>query len=199
MPLPPSSLVGATIIVSTRSGQRYEGSLVSVPAPADGDAAPLLLKDVKDLANLGTPVKESIALPAGSLANWISASALLDPTGKPNGEFRTDADISGSSAGGRRERELQAWQPEEPGSVLASGALGGRGDDATFGPGSNAPNGSWNQFEANEKMFGVKTTFDEDVYTTKIDRSTPDFKERERKAQALANEIMGVRWLYFMC
>lgn len=51
---------------------------------------------------------------------------------------------------------------------------------------------SWDQFAANESMFGVTTQFDEDVYTTKIDRSAPDFKERERKAQRLANEINGV-------
>lgn len=44
-------------------------------------------------------------------------------------------------------------------------------------------------------MFGVTTSFDEDVYTTKLDRNAPDFKERERKAQKLANEIIGVREL----
>lgn len=60
----------------------------------------------------------------------------------------------------------------------------------TFGPGSN--NISWDQFAANEKLFGVKTNFDEDVYTTKLDRSAADFKERERKAQRIANEIIGV-------
>jgi hypothetical protein len=43
----------------------------------------------------------------------------------------------------------------------------------------------------NEKLFGVKTNFDEDVYTTKLDRSAADFKERERKAQKIANEING--------
>jgi hypothetical protein len=47
----------------------------------------------------------------------------------------------------------------------------------------------------NEKLFGVKATFDEDAYTTKLDRSAPDFKERERKAQRIANEIIGVRLL----
>lgn len=50
---------------------------------------------------------------------------------------------------------------------------------------------SWDQFTANEKLFGVKASFDEDVYTTKLDRSAPDFKERERRAQKLANEIVA--------
>lgn len=66
----------------------------------------------------------------------------------------------------------------------------GQGDDDTFGPGSN--NTSWDQFAANEKLFGVRTQFDENVYTTKLDRSAADFKERERQAQRIANEIIGV-------
>jgi len=52
---------------------------------------------------------------------------------------------------------------------------------------------SWDQFSVNEQLFGVKGSFDEDLYTTKLDRSAPDFKERERKAQKIANEIIGVR------
>jgi hypothetical protein len=66
------------------------------------------------------------------------------------------------------------------------------GDDNTFGPGANGNGNSWDQFSANETLFGVKASFDEDVYTTKLDRSAPDFKERERKAQRIANEIIGV-------
>lgn len=63
-----------------------------------------------------------------------------------------------------------------------------QGDDLTFGGTSGT---SWDQFEANETMFGVKTSFDEDIYTTKLDRNRPDFKERERQAQLIADEIMG--------
>lgn len=38
----------------------------------------------------------------------------------------------------------------------------------------------------------MKPSFDEDAYTTKLDRNAPDFKEKEKKAQALANEILSV-------
>jgi PAB1-binding protein PBP1 len=67
----------------------------------------------------------------------------------------------------------------------------GLGDEVTFGPGSGA-NVSWDQFAANEQMFGVTTTFDEEVYTTKLDRTAADYKERERKAQRIASEILNV-------
>ncbi|KDN44190.1 hypothetical protein RSAG8_05663, partial [Rhizoctonia solani AG-8 WAC10335] len=75
-------------------------------------------------------------------------------------------------------------QPTQPQS------FGGHVDDLTFGPGSSAST-PWDQFSANEKMFGVVTSFHEETYTTAIDRNAPDFKEKERKAEALAKEIMG--------
>ncbi|CAG8446395.1 14839_t:CDS:10 [Rhizophagus irregularis] len=50
-------------------------------------------------------------------------------------------------------------------------------------------NASWDQFAANEQLFGIKTDFNEEIYTTKLDRSRADFKERERQAIAIANEI----------
>lgn len=105
--------------------------------------------------------------------------------------FRTDTDISKGKAS--RERELQAWQssdtPASPGAPAPH--RDGVGDEVTFGPGA-VTNTSWDQFAANEQMFGVTTSFDEEVYTTKLDRSAADFKERERKAQRIASEILGV-------
>jgi PAB1-binding protein PBP1 len=109
--------------------------------------------------------------------------------------FRTDADII-KTAAPRRDRELQAWQPNHDLSEPMAGPPAPlplpqltQGDDVTFGPGSrNVP---WDQFAVNEKLFGVRTNFDEDAYTIKLDRSAADFKERERKAQKIANEIIG--------
>lgn len=111
--------------------------------------------------------------------------------------FKTDTDIS--QKGPRRDRELQAWQVDLPPPVVPSAGpihghlTGHHTDDVTFGAGSSGHVG-WNQFTANEKLFGVKTGFDEELYTTKLDRSGADFAEREKRAQALANEIMRVCW-----
>jgi PAB1-binding protein PBP1 len=105
--------------------------------------------------------------------------------------FKTDTDISQKAP--RRERELQAWQADlSPPVVTSAGPIHGHhNDDITFGAGSSGHAG-WNQFTANEKLFGVKTGFDEELYTTKLDRSGADFAEREKRAQALANEIIRV-------
>lgn len=214
-PLPPPSLIGQIIIVTTRTGQRYQGALVAVPSAADAEAL-IQLKDVQDLAS-ATPaniIKENFSLPVGSIVHWSnpsSASSLkISLNGNPN-EFRTDGDITQTAASvsvrrfinnangmaSGEGRELQAWQPD-PSAAYAANANAFppnnhlRGDEATFGPGANTQNGSWDQFATNERMFGVKTSFNEDLYTTKLDRNTPDFKERERKAMVLAQEIMSV-------
>jgi PAB1-binding protein PBP1 len=106
--------------------------------------------------------------------------------------FRTDTDISSNNASGNpKERELQQWQPE-PSSTTAASLAALQGDEATFGvPGvySAIP---WDQFEVNERLFGVNPKFDEEAYTTKLDRSAPGYKEKERKAEQIANEIISV-------
>ena len=48
----------------------------------------------------------------------------------------------------------------------------------------------WDQFEANETLFGVKSTFDEELYTTKLERG-PHTRELEREALRIAKEIEG--------
>jgi len=106
--------------------------------------------------------------------------------------FRIDAEISKGKQG--RERDLQAWKSAEDAhgpSSAAHNALEGTADEITFGPGAGA-NTSWDQFAINEQMFGITTSFNEDLYTTKLDRNAPDFKEKEKKAQRIASEIMGV-------
>jgi len=49
----------------------------------------------------------------------------------------------------------------------------------------------WDQFAANERQFGIKTTYDENLYTTVIDKSHPQYKERLARAEKAAKEIEG--------
>src|ERR1700750_3294651 len=48
---------------------------------------------------------------------------------------------------------------------------------------------AWDQFEVNERLYGVTTNYDESFYTTTIDKSHPQYKEREAEALRLAREI----------
>ena len=89
-------------------------------------------------------------------------------------EFRTDTDISGNFAA--RERTLKRWEPAaEP--------------DVDLSLESSAGAAGWDQFEANERLFGATTNYDETFYTTRIDRSDPSYKRKEAEAARIAREI----------
>jgi hypothetical protein len=88
--------------------------------------------------------------------------------------FRTDADISGNGA--IRERNLQRWEPSADVDVNLSLELTGSSTE-------------WDQFATNEQRFGVKSDYDENIYTTAIDRSKPDYAHRAAYAEKIAREI----------
>ncbi len=48
--------------------------------------------------------------------------------------------------------------------------------------------GDWDQFEANKKLFGVDSTYNEEIYTTKLDKSKLSSKHA-KAAERLAREI----------
>ncbi|CAK7265971.1 poly(A)-binding protein binding protein [Sporothrix epigloea] len=89
--------------------------------------------------------------------------------------FRTDTAISNSRAGG--DRNLKRWVGD--GSADLDGSL------------ESAPTsgGKWDQFAENERLFGLKTDYNENFYTTAIDRSHPQYSERFAKADRAAREI----------
>ncbi|KAG9017624.1 hypothetical protein FRB90_000494 [Tulasnella sp. 427] len=183
--LPPADLIGSAIVVTTNSGIRYEGIL----APNEHSHPGINLRDAKDIVNPGSALIPTYFIPLQQVANWKKP----DPPPAPSADgskvldtFRTDTDISGMS-NKPRERELQAWKPDASAPFADTNGTGR--DNITFG--SAQPNGQWDQFAANEQLFGVTTDYNEDIYTTKINRNTSDYREKERKAQQLADEIQG--------
>lgn len=78
------------------------------------------------------------------------------------------------------ERELERWTPDadDPECPELEDIF-----DGTW-------NRNWDQFETNEALFGVRSTFDEDLYTTKLERG-PRTRELEREATRIAREIEG--------
>lgn len=93
------------------------------------------------------------------------------PNGISSG-LRTDTEISGNQTG--RERELQKWEGSADTAV-----------DLAF----DQPGAGWDQFEANANLFGVQTDYDENIYTTTIDKTNPRYKEIEATAERIAREI----------
>lgn len=92
--------------------------------------------------------------------------------GRPG--FRTDAAISNSRSGS--ERVLKRWEPDS-------------NDHADMSLESSSQSGPWDQFAENERRFGLKTDYDESIYTTAIDKNHPQYKQRLAEAEKKAREI----------
>lgn len=74
-----------------------------------------------------------------------------------------------------RQRELKKWESGEP--------------DVDHSLGSTSRSTEWDQFSTNERLFGVKSDYDENLYTTTIDRSNPQYAEKAAHAERIAREI----------
>ncbi|GAV52470.1 hypothetical protein ZYGR_0AG04610 [Zygosaccharomyces rouxii] len=89
--------------------------------------------------------------------------------------FKTDTDIARGGKPEVKERELLKWTPDE--------------DDEHLNEALEDNAGEWDQFSVNEQKFGVKSTFDEHFYTTKINKDDPNFDKRFKEADRIAKEI----------
>jgi PAB1-binding protein PBP1 len=73
---------------------------------------------------------------------------------------------------------LQKWEPTDNGTdfdlSIENGSVGG-----------------WDQFAAHKNMTGLESTYDENNYTTPLNRSRPDYDEAQRRADQIAREIEG--------
>jgi PAB1-binding protein PBP1 len=78
---------------------------------------------------------------------------------------------------------LQKWVPDAPAGTDASLESNGLNSKGASRP--------WNQFEENERRFGLKSDYDENIYTTTIDKSHPNYRQRLAQADRIAREIEG--------
>ncbi|KAF9396256.1 hypothetical protein CPC16_003601 [Podila verticillata] len=182
-----TNMIGMTVEVTVKNGSKFEGLFHT--AFTEGELGIVLClakatagKDKKENAPL---ISQMIIMAKDCMGISVSGLDFVphDRIGSERGEregFKTDTDISRS--GDIRERDLKKWAPEEHTS------LGGIEDDLGDSH-MHSNNTSWDQFAANERLFGVRTDFDEEIYTTKLDRSGADYKAREQQAIQIANEI----------
>ncbi|KAL0319423.1 UNVERIFIED_CONTAM: Polyadenylate-binding protein-interacting protein 3 [Sesamum angustifolium] len=147
---------------------------------------------LKSISDSHTRPSRTLIIPAEDLVQVIAKGVPVTRDGYTNElqnetqqELMTDSCISQSryvEVG----RELEHWVPDEndPGCPEL--------DNIFDGPW----NRGWDQFEANETLFGVKSTFNEELYTTKLERG-PQMRELEREALRIAREIEGEDTLDF--
>lgn len=138
--------------------------------------------DVQDTINLAV---NNVTLTSKTTQNGDCSTVVPEKLpadsilGSATSSFRTDTEISGRAPPMPRERELQRWEPGPSDMSLD--------DMAMEESGANG----WDQFAANEQKYGVQTTYDEDIYTTAIDKNHPDYRRRVAEAERLAREIEG--------
>lgn len=156
--------VGEHVTVTTASGDSFDGLLEG--ACTEGDLGVSMR-----FANSGA--SQLVFQPDDIVDVAVALSAPLQVDSR---KFRTDTDISGRRA--VAERELERWTPE---ADLATQGLALE-DSGT---------GSWDQFAVNADRFGVPSTYDEHLYTTRINTEGPDYAAKMKRAQRLADEIEG--------
>jgi PAB1-binding protein PBP1 len=160
----------------------HEGDGESVPKDSNGNPyIPELIINFSDIVKvLGSKVDTTFAdkgLRERTSKSFIDISSFFDL--KIFLDFMTDTDISGGN-GALHERELHKWTPDD--SITDQSLL-------SMDDGKKHRAGDWDQFAANEKLFGVSTDYKEELYTTKLDRGSDEYKKREREAQRIAEEI----------
>ncbi|KAI9209681.1 uncharacterized protein BJ171DRAFT_576471 [Polychytrium aggregatum] len=179
------NMTGMKVEVVTRCGTTYEGILHG--ANTSGDFGVVLKMARLHAPNLvpgktnTNPLIKELIIPPKDFLSMSALAVETTTTDKLNESdtFRTDTGISGF-AGDLRERELTRWSAE-----TGDAALEGLEDSLALSNGM----GAWDQFAANEKLFGVTTDFEMDMYTTALDRNAPGFDLKEAHAARIANEI----------
>eukprot|EP01122_Echinamoeba_exundans_P010903 TRINITY_DN4188_c0_g1_i1.p1 TRINITY_DN4188_c0_g1~~TRINITY_DN4188_c0_g1_i1.p1 ORF type:complete len:773 (+),score=118.78 TRINITY_DN4188_c0_g1_i1:23-2341(+) len=182
-----TTMIGQRVSVLLRDGSKWEGLFHNAGPLGDSDAGQLNVElsmavQVSSAAQstidtLQIIPKSSLSFSDADLVSVTAKGISADPTG-PRGVvgFQTDSEISSSVHG--KERTLQSWADISEADIAR---VGGLGDDSSIA--------GWDQFEVNKREYGVQTTYNEELYTTSLDRGSEFYKQKEAEAARLAAEI----------
>ncbi|XWS12118.1 hypothetical protein CRYUN_Cryun37aG0062700 [Craigia yunnanensis] len=188
-------LIGHPVEVHVQNGSIYTGIFHATDAEKDFGIILKMARLLKDGTLRGhKAITESVSkapskiliIPAKELVQVIAKDVAVTSDGfaselqhEKHQEILIDSAIS-QSRHVEVGRELEPWVPD--GDHPQSPELENIFDSPW--------NRNWDQFETNQKLFGVKSTFNEELYTTKLDRG-PQMRELEKEAMRIAREIEG--------
>lgn len=185
--------IGHEVEVQVKNGSIYSGIFHATNAEKDFGIILKMARLIKDCSLQGrkaismpvsNTVEKVLIIPAKDLVQVMAKDVSITIEGLTNElqqdrqqEIMIDSLIS-QSRYAEMGRELERWVPDEdnPQCPELEDIFDGHW------------NRNWDQFETNEALFGVKSTFDEELYTTKLERG-PQTKDREREASRIAREI----------
>eukprot|EP00834_Sanchytrium_tribonematis_P005206 NODE_300_length_10433_cov_0.716470.p4 type:complete len:416 gc:universal NODE_300_length_10433_cov_0.716470:3061-4308(+) len=157
-----NSMQNLRVEVHTVNGSIYQGYLQKYNEKS------IILKAVIIFDSNQFKAIEHAQLELSKITLLISAKFPVVP--KRKGKGFTDGEISANK---KTQRDLVKFEiPEDY-----------KDDDLS------EKGGHWDQFEENEKKFGVTTTYDESIYTTHLDKSSKEYKDKEKEAERIAREI----------
>jgi len=180
------NLVGRTVVVKKTNGVQLKGIFVGSSLKStlwEGCTLKFvqLLEKPADVTIPKFDAMEGVRIKWDEIA-FIFAENARDTTAHVvnSDQIKTDSDISrqavrGGKVAGRALQAADSSWLEAPKRV--SSDMSSRGGAA------------WDQFEVNKEKFGVKSTYDENLYTTRLNK-TDLTKEQIAKAEKTASEIM---------
>ncbi|CAI8592174.1 unnamed protein product [Vicia faba] len=188
-------LIGQQVEVQVKNGSIYSGIFHATNTGKDFGIILKMARLTKDASSQRLkPAAEFISkapskiliIPAKELVQIIAQGVAVTRDGLPSEhhhdryqEIMVDSLIS-QAHHAEVGRELKPWVPDE--------------DDLQCPELENIFDGQrnrgWDQFETNKALFGVKSTFNEELYTTKLEKG-PQTRELEVQALRIAREIEG--------
>ncbi|KAJ0242370.1 Polyadenylate-binding protein-interacting protein 3 [Hirschfeldia incana] len=182
--------IGHHVEVHLKDGSVYSGVFHAAEVENDFGIVLKMASLIREGSSRGmkpvSPPSKMLILPADEVVQVIAKDLPVYGSNASNSaqcerpsELLTDSSIS-QSYHVDLERELERWVPDE--DVPDCSNLENVFDDPW--------KRGWNQFEVNKTLFGVTSTFDEELYTTKLERG-PRTRELEEQALRIAREIEG--------
>ncbi|KAI9334591.1 hypothetical protein BDR26DRAFT_936900 [Obelidium mucronatum] len=170
-------MVGTKVTAVIKGNLQYEGILHTATASPDLGIALGLARQIIDGKPAPHVITSLIILPKDLVSLSVSGLEIAEvkPESGNKGGFQTDSAIGARVGEFGRERELVQWTTDNV--------------DDTMNLENGLTGEKWDQFATNESLFGVQTDFKEEMYTTVIDKSDPNFKRKEAEAARLAREI----------
>ncbi|XP_021736746.1 polyadenylate-binding protein-interacting protein 3-like isoform X2 [Chenopodium quinoa] len=188
-------LIGHHVEVQVKNGSVYSGIFHATSADKDFGAVLKMARLIKDVSLRAQKVtsdsvvkapSKTLIIPANELVQIVAKDVPVTRDGLSNelrGESRQDIMLDSYISHSRHVeggRELEPWMPDKDDPLCPE-------LDNVF---DSSWTGSWDQFKVNEKLFGVKSTFNEELYTTKLEKG-PRTRELEEEARRIAREIEG--------
>ena len=174
--------IGEKIHIDLISGDVIEGLLYSID-PINNEY--LLINNPRRLSRTGVPLflKESLLKiyfkEILSINYLINNNIPQEKNNYKNNAFKVDSQISKKNINKTREEKLVKYEikPEDKNNKYINQTLEDEEDT------------NWDQFELNKKVYNVISTYDENLYTTKLDKNK--ITEEDKKfADKIYNEIM---------